>query len=131
MNRRRERLPAKRMITMKDVAEKAGVSITTVSHVINQTRFVSDELIDRVNRAIRELDYHPHLLAQSLRRGNTKTIADFSGRYIGPDFCKQAPCDSYRVAAFTKTNRNQDFIIFRCHIHTSPKAGFAGNPNSL
>ena len=88
MNRWREKLPAKRMITMKDVAEKAGVSITTVSHVINQTRFVSDELIDRVNRAIRELDYHPHLLAQSLRRGNTKTIAALVSDIVNPFFPK-------------------------------------------
>jgi len=62
------------MINIKDVAELAGVSITTVSHVINQTRYVSEELVERVNKAMAELDYHPNTLARSLRSGRTKTI---------------------------------------------------------
>jgi LacI family transcriptional regulator len=62
------------MSTIKDVAERAGVSITTVSHVINDTRFVSEDLQKRVYDAMRELDYHPNTLARSLRSGRTKTI---------------------------------------------------------
>ncbi len=62
------------MVNIKDVAEHARVSITTVSHVINKTRFVSDELVRRVNKAMAELDYHPNSLARSLRSGRTKTI---------------------------------------------------------
>jgi len=62
------------MANIKDVADRAGVSITTVSHVINQTRYVSEELIERVNKAMEELDYHPNSLARSLRSGKTKTI---------------------------------------------------------
>ena len=72
------------MVNIKDVAEHAGVSITTVSHVINQTRFVSDELIERVNRAMAALDYHPNSLARSLRSGRTKTIG-----LIIPDISNQ------------------------------------------
>jgi LacI family transcriptional regulator len=44
---------------MKDVAKKAAVSITTVSHVINKTRHVSRETKDTVLQAIRELNYQP------------------------------------------------------------------------
>jgi LacI family transcriptional regulator len=62
------------MVTIKDVAVRAEVSITTVSHVINKTRFVSDELSERVFAAMRELDYQPNILARSLRSGRTKTI---------------------------------------------------------
>jgi len=62
------------MTTIRDVAEKAGVSITTVSHVINDTRYVSDELTERVYAAMRELNYRPNTLARSLRSGHTKTI---------------------------------------------------------
>ena len=62
------------MPTMKDVARAAGVSITTVSHVINETRYVSDELRDRVSKAMAELDYHPNTLARSLRQGISHTI---------------------------------------------------------
>ncbi len=59
---------------MRDVAERAGVSITTVSHVVNETRPVSDELRGRVLAAIQELGYQPNTLARSLRRGKTHTI---------------------------------------------------------
>jgi LacI family transcriptional regulator len=62
------------MANIKDVAELADVSITTVSHVINQTRYVSDELTERVKKAMEELDYHPNSLARGLRSGKTKTI---------------------------------------------------------
>ena len=62
------------MANIKDVAIKAGVSITTVSHVINDTRYVSDELRERVFDAMRVLDFHPNTLARSLRSGRTKTI---------------------------------------------------------
>lgn len=62
------------MANIKDVAERAGVSTTTVSHVINKTRFVSEELIQRVNIAMEELDFQPNSLARGLRSGKTKTI---------------------------------------------------------
>ena len=60
--------------TIKDVAEKAGVSTTTVSHVINKTRFVSEDLAKRVADAVRELDYQPSGLARSLRTRASGTI---------------------------------------------------------
>lgn len=62
------------MTTIKDVAKKARVSVTTVSHVINGTRFVSDELSNRVLTAMEELNYRPNILARSLRGGESKTI---------------------------------------------------------
>ncbi len=62
------------MVTMKDVARRAGVSVTTVSHVINETRFVSEELRARVYQAMRELNYRPNAIARSLRRQRTHTI---------------------------------------------------------
>ncbi len=62
------------MVTIKDVAKRAGVSITTVSHVINKTRYVSDDLTESVYKAMHELNYRPNTLARSLRSGRTKTI---------------------------------------------------------
>ncbi len=62
------------MATIKDVAERAGVSITTVSHVINQTRYVSEELTQKVYDAMQALDYRPNIVARSLRSGRTRTI---------------------------------------------------------
>jgi LacI family transcriptional regulator len=62
------------MATIKDVVQAAGVSITTVSHTINHTRPVSEELRERVLRAMQQLDYRPNVLARGLRMGETKTI---------------------------------------------------------
>jgi len=62
------------MPTIREVAEKAGVSYTTVSHVINNTRYVSENVRERVLSAMKELGYRPNALARSLRRGETKTI---------------------------------------------------------
>lgn len=61
-------------ITMKDVANEAGVSTSTVSHVINNTRFVEEGTRTRVEDAMRKLSYVPNSLARSLRRKSTHTI---------------------------------------------------------
>ena len=56
-----------RTVNLKDVAAKAGVSITTVSHVINKTRFVKPETTAAVESAIKELNYVHNLAAKTLR----------------------------------------------------------------
>ncbi|MCK6627360.1 MAG: LacI family transcriptional regulator [Anaerolineae bacterium] len=62
------------MPTIHDVAAYAKVSASTVSHVINNTRFVSTETRARVLEAIEALGYKPNILARSLRRQETATI---------------------------------------------------------
>ncbi|WP_426452193.1 LacI family DNA-binding transcriptional regulator [Paenibacillus sp. S-38] len=59
---------------IKQVAERAGVSTATVSHVINGTRFVSEEAKAKVNRAMEELEYRPNSLARSLRSQKSMTV---------------------------------------------------------
>lgn len=59
---------------MKDIAEIAGVSTATVSHVINETRFVSEEVRGRVLSAMDQVGYYPNLLARSLRNHASMTI---------------------------------------------------------
>ena len=63
------------MSTIAKVAEKAGVSPTTVSHVLNHADRVSKAMRDRVQSAIDELGYVPNRQAQSLRTGRTNIIA--------------------------------------------------------
>lgn len=63
------------MATMLEVAQHASVSVTTVSHVLNGTRFVSEDLVARVTQAVEELNYQPDSRARSLRRGRSETIA--------------------------------------------------------
>jgi LacI family transcriptional regulator len=59
--------------TMRDVAALAGVSLKTVSRVINGEPAVSVDVRDRVQRAIAQLDFRPNLTASNLRRAGGKT----------------------------------------------------------
>jgi LacI family transcriptional regulator len=59
---------------MKDVARVAGVSTSTVSHVINKDRFVSEAITAKVEAAIKNLNYAPSALARSLKLNQTRTI---------------------------------------------------------
>lgn len=62
------------MTSMKDVARKSGVSIATVSAVINGNKYVSEELKLRVESTIEELDYRPNRIARSLKGKQTNLI---------------------------------------------------------
>src|SRR3954447_12515883 len=62
------------MATMADVARQAGVSITTVSHVINGTRFVADDTRQKVLAAVEDTGYMHNTVARSLVTSSTKSI---------------------------------------------------------
>jgi LacI family transcriptional regulator len=61
--------------TMRDVAKAAGLSISTVSHVLNGTRFVSADSTARVEEAIRTLKFKANPIARSLKSGKSRLIA--------------------------------------------------------
>ena len=67
-------------VTISDVAKLAGVSTATVSHTINNTRYVSSETKEKVYSAIAELGYMPDASARSFRTGKKKTVG-----FIVPD----------------------------------------------
>jgi len=77
--------PRKR-ITMKDVAQAAGVSTQTVSRVINNVSYVSADTRRRVEEVIEELDYRPSMLARSLsqQRSYTLGVVVYGLFHIGP-----------------------------------------------
>ena len=60
-------------VTIKDVALRSGVSKSTVSHVLNKTRFVEDHTRQKVLQAIQELNYRPSSIARSLVSQRTGT----------------------------------------------------------
>ena len=62
------------MVTMRDVAQLAGVSITTVSHVVNDTRPVAADTRDRVLAAVAQTGYTGDAIARSLVTGGTRTL---------------------------------------------------------
>ena len=74
------------MATIKDVAARAKVSSATVSHVINGTRKVAPATIQRVQQAMKELDYHPNAVAQSLRTQKTNVIGAVVSDITNPFF---------------------------------------------
>lgn len=66
--------------SIRDVAKLAGVSTATVSHALNGTRFVSEEIVQRVREAAQELQYTPNMAARGFRTGKANTIG-----FILPD----------------------------------------------
>jgi LacI family transcriptional regulator len=77
-------------VSLKDIAQKTGVSTTTVSIVLNgngENRKISGEMIDKILREANKLNYRPNLFAKSLRTGKTFTIGlivdDISNFFFG------------------------------------------------
>src|SRR5579883_2028721 len=71
---------------IKDVAREAGVSTATVSHVINNTRFVTDETRERVLRAIERCNYYPNAHARSLASGKSHILGLLISDIANPFF---------------------------------------------
>lgn len=63
------------MVTIKDIAERAGYSKATVSRVLNNHPYVSDEVRQKIQAVIKELNYTPNLVAKELSAGITNKIA--------------------------------------------------------
>ena len=78
------------MSTIKDVARRAGVAISTVSAVINRSAPVSDEVIDKVKTAIAAMGYVPHGAARSLRSGQSRLIGLVLPDIANPHFATVA-----------------------------------------
>jgi LacI family purine nucleotide synthesis repressor len=74
------------MATIKDVARLAGVSTTTVSHVINKTRFVAEGTQEKVMAAVKSLNYAPSAVARSLKCNTTRTIGMLVTQSTNPFF---------------------------------------------
>ena len=72
------------MVTIRDVARRAGVSLATVSHVVNNTRPVSVPTRGKVERAIKALGYRPNALARSLSTSSSRTIGLMVGSITLP-----------------------------------------------
>ncbi len=83
-------MPSKRpyTVTIDDVARRAGVSISTVSRVVNHTVPVSEEAAARVEAAMTELKYQPRAAARNLATRQTKALGllltDISGDFFVP-----------------------------------------------
>lgn len=62
------------MATLKDVARESGLTVTTVSRVLNNRGYISDDARRKVDEAVKKLNYHPNELARSLQNKSSNTI---------------------------------------------------------
>jgi LacI family transcriptional regulator len=76
--------------TIKDVATRAGVSVGTVSNLLNRSRFVEPATAARITSAMGALSYRPNALARSLRRRRTRTIGLILPNTVNPYFAEAA-----------------------------------------
>src|SRR5437879_6290820 len=74
------------MATIKEIAKLAGVSIGTVSNVLNDLSTVRESTRTRVESAIRELGYQPSLLGRALRKDKTNMIVMIVSDITNPFF---------------------------------------------
>jgi len=80
-------------ISLKDIASKAGVSIATVSYVLNEKekeKHIRKEVVEKINKAAKELNYQPNQIARSLRKKTTKTIGMIVADIANPFFSQMA-----------------------------------------
>lgn len=96
------------MATIRDVAQLAGVSTATVSHVLNNTRAVSESSKDRVLAAMEQLNYQPNAVARSLRVSQTLTIG-----LIVPDV--NIPFFAWVARAIEEAARDAGYSVILCN----------------
>ena len=88
---------------MRDVAERAGVGMMTVSRVLNGTAHVADDTSARVYRALKDLQYQPNLMARALRGHRTRSIGVIVPYLYDPFFasCAHAISSVAKQHAYT------------------------------
>ena len=101
------------MATMKDVAQRAGVGVGTVSRVINHVPGVKESTLVKVNQAIKELNYIPDEYARGLKTNSSRTIALILPSIWYPFFSEFA----YYVE---KRLDNEDYKILLCNSNGNP-----------
>ncbi|WP_032115911.1 HTH-type transcriptional repressor PurR [Candidatus Arsenophonus nilaparvatae] len=100
------------MATIKDVAKLAGVSTTTVSHVINNTRFVAEETKTIVRAAIKTLNYSPSAVARSLKVNHTKSIGLLATSNEAPYFAEV-------IESVENNCFSQGYTLILCNSHNN------------
>ncbi|ESY77616.1 LacI family transcriptional regulator [Mesorhizobium sp. LNHC221B00] len=106
---------------MAEVARRAGVSVSTVSHVINHTRFVSPEKARLINDAIAAMGYQPNELARSLKVASTNSvglaISAISNPYFTDIICAvEAECARLGLMVFlsdTQEDPDRELSVVR------------------
>jgi LacI family transcriptional regulator len=105
-------------VTMSDVAQEAGVSLMTVSRVINNKGEISSETKKRVQEVIEKLGYRPSGIARSLAGGQTYTIG-----LVVPDIAN--PYFSGMAHGVAEVAYSEDFSVLLCDCEENPERELA------
>lgn len=100
-------------VTLRQVAEEAGVSIKTVSRVVNGQGEISDATRQRVRSAIEKLGYRPNRLARSLITGKTHTVGAVIPSVTSPFYAEF-------ILAAEKVARERNYNLFLCNSFDDP-----------
>ncbi|PTO71915.1 LacI family DNA-binding transcriptional regulator [Vibrio splendidus] len=107
------------MATIKDVAALAGVSTATVSRVMNRTCYVEPITLERVERAVKELNYHRDARATALASRSSNTLGLLTGNLADPFFALVAKS----VEEVARTNGYQLVVVSGGHNAQREKEG--------
>lgn len=115
----------KRSATIKAVAERAGVSTTTVSHALNHADRVTQDLRDRVLKAAAELGYQPNPYARSLRLGRTGLVA-----VVIPDICNPVFPEITRAIQDELIKAGLDTVVYNTDVPAGMSTIYASHYRS-
>jgi LacI family transcriptional regulator len=102
------------LITMKDVAEQARVSVSTVSHVLNGTRTVAEATQRRVLASVEELGYRQNMLARGLKTRQTFTVGLLISDIQNPFFASV-------VRGIEDVALSRGYHLFLCNTDEDPE----------
>ena len=101
------------MATLKDVAKETGLTVSTVSRILNNRGYISDDARRKVREAMEKLNYQPNEVARSLSKKSTNTIGVIVPHIAHPYFsrvisCLEAAADArgYKILLFNSKNRD-------------------------
>lgn len=122
-------MSTQRTSTIKAVAAKAGVSMSSVSRVMNGNTTVDPEIAERVRAAAADLDYRPSPLARSLVLGRTSTVAVLVPDLGNPTFqsvlrgvSRAASSEGFRVLVADSTERSDDEPVLAADLRSRSDA---------
>ncbi|MCP4425696.1 MAG: LacI family transcriptional regulator [Chloroflexi bacterium] len=97
-------------ITIKDISKRLGISVSTVSKALNGYPDVSERTRERILEMARELDYHPNIAAQSLRRGRTGKIGLLINNPL--PFISEYIADIISGTALTAEQQGNNLVLY-------------------
>ena len=102
------------MATIKDIAARAGVTATTVSRVINNRGYISEETRKKVTQAMQDMNYQPNELARSLAKAHSNTIGVIVPHISHPFFSKM-------ISALESAAAKRGYKILLCNSKDQPE----------